>query len=310
MKENTMKTKKVSLVTIFLALTIVAYLVATVLFCYKTKPEVANGTFPFAITYEYKGETKTLSGVLECEYSGSSTIHGEHGRYWVEEIVYDNPENVEYPFVVEQNDELQTTLSVQPRMHGGYFMGDPLFADYYIKYGSGSVEPLVTYYDYKNDRYIEDAAQEGILDSLGFKIIDYTYAQPIENSFSFAGVQYEADNVVIFIAILLVFLLLCVIFVRKDKEYRYSVLDKVGIAFNFLMAFIVVPFISFICMFFGIVESHIELINQIIYNIPSVVILCLALSVVFRRKGYPKTGFFIQFGGIVPFALAVMLDIL
>ena len=90
-----MKIKKLLSTIIFLAITMIAYVVASVFFCYTTKPEVTKGEFPFSLTYEYKGETKTLSGVFECEYSGSTTIHGEHSRYWDEEIKYENPENVE-----------------------------------------------------------------------------------------------------------------------------------------------------------------------------------------------------------------------
>ena len=296
-----MKNKKFSLTMIFLAVTMIAYIAATVIFCYKTKPEITSGEFPFSITYEYKGETKTLSGVMQCEFSGSSTIHGVHERYWSQDVIYDNPENLENPFVIEQNDELQTTLSLHENMHAGYFMGDPLYKDYYENFGYEGVEPRVAYYDYNNENFLEDANEEEIPDSIGFKIIDYTYAEPIENSFSFAGVRYEADNVIIFVAIMLVFLILCVIFVRKDKEVKYSSLDKIGIVFNFVIGILAVPFISFMCMMYGIVESHIELINQFTYTIPSITILCLALSVVFRRKGYTKTGFFIQFGGIIPF---------
>ena len=146
------------------------------------------------------------------------------------------------------------------------------------------------------------------MESVDFKIVDCTYAEPIDNSFSISGIKYEADNVIIFIAILLVFFLLCLIFVRKDKEYTYSKLDKLGIVFNFLIGILVVPFISVASMLLGIVESDVELINQIIYNIPSIEILCLALSVVFRRKGYSKPGFFIQFVGILMFVLVFVLE--
>jgi hypothetical protein len=304
-----MKTKKLSIEMIFLAITIVAYIIASVLFCYTTKPEVASGEFPFSITYEYKGETGTLSGVLKCEYSGSHTIHGEHHRYWNEEIIYDNPDNVENPFIIDQNDDLQTTLSVQENMYAGYFMGDLLYKDYYNDYGHGSVEPRVAYYDYKNEIFLEDASQEEILESIGFKIVDFTYAEPIENSFSFQGIHYEADNVPIFTSIMFAFLLLCVIFVRKDQEYQYTNLDKFGVVCNFLTGIVAVPFITFFCILFGIVESHIELINQITYTIPPTAILCLALSVVFRRKGSSKTGFFIQFVGILLFMLILVLDV-
>lgn len=306
--KDVIKTKKLTAVMILLAITIAAYIAASVLFCYTTKPEVTAGKVPFSITYEYKGATKTLSGVMECEYSGSYTIQGEHYRYWKEKITYDNPENLENPFVIDQNDELQTTLSLYENMDAGYFMGDPLHKDHYKAYGLESAEPHVEYYDYKNDISLDDANKDEILESIGFKIIDYTYAEPVENSFSFSGIRYKADNVVIFVAILLAFFLLCMVFVRKDKGYQYSKLDKVGIVFNFLVGIFAVPFITVVCMLFGIVESHIQLINQITYNIPSITILCLALSVVFRRKGYSKTGFFIQFGGILSFILIILLD--
>ena len=100
-----MKIKKLLPITVILAVTIIAYIVATLSFCYTTEPEVTKGEFPFSITYEYKGETKTLSGVMECEYSGSYTIWNEHRRYWNSEDKYINPENPENPHIVEQNDE-------------------------------------------------------------------------------------------------------------------------------------------------------------------------------------------------------------
>lgn len=303
-----MKTKKLSSVMILLAVTLIVYIAASVIFCYTTKPAVTTGEFPFSIAYEYQGETKTLSGVLECAYSGSYTIFTEHHRYWDGEVIYDNPENLEYPFVIDNSDEMQTTLSLHENMDAGYFMGDPLHKDYYEVYGYEGAEPYVEYYDYKNDIFLNEENKDEILESIGFRIIDCTYAEPIENSFSFSGIRYEADNVVIFVAIMLVYFLLCLIFVRKDKEHRYSRLDKAGIALNFIAGIFALPFITFMCIMFGLVESNIELINQITYNIPSIAILCLALSVVLRRKGYSKTGFFIQFGGILLFALVVGLD--
>lgn len=303
-----MKASKLSSAKIFIFVTIITYIAATLLCCYTTKPAVTKGEFPFSITYEYKGETKTLSGVLECAYSGSYTIHGQHHRFWDGEVTYDNPENLESPFVIDQNDALQTTLSIHENMDAGYFMGDPLHKDYYEGYGHEGVEPFVSYYDYKNEIFLDDANRDEILKSIGFKIIDFTYAEPIENSFSFSGIQYEADNIIIFDAILLVFLLLCLIFIKKDKAYRYSRPDKFGIFFNFLVGIFAVPFITIVCMMFGIVESDITIVDQIIYNIPPMTILGLALSVVFRRKGYSKIGFLIQFSGIAAFSLILLLE--
>ena len=305
-----MKIKKLSLTIVFFVITVIAYVAASLHFCYTTKPEITNHEFPFSITYEYKGETKTLSGIFECEYSGSSTIHGEHRRYWEGESKYINPINPENPHIIEENEEMQTVLAIQEDMYAGYFMGDPMYKNHYSDLGFDVAEPYIEYYDYKNNISLNDENRDEILESIGFKLIDYTYAEPIENSFSFSGIQYEADNVTIFIGILFVFFILCLIFVRKDKEYQYTKLDKIGIGLNFLVGIVVVPFTSVVCMLFGLVESNIELVNQITYNTPPFAILCLALSVVFRRKGFSKPGFYIQFGGIALFLLILVLDVI
>ena len=106
------------------------------------------------------------------------------------------------------------------------------------------------------------------------------------------------------------FFLACLIFVRKDKAYKYSTLDIVGIVYNFLVGIFAIPFITILCFFFGITESGVEIINQIIYNTPTIAILCLALLIVFRRKGFSKTGFFIQLGGSLLFVISLVMETL
>lgn len=302
-----MKTKRFLLPSIFLALMIVAYIAATLIFCRTTKPEIREGEFPFSITYEYKGETKTLSGVYKCEFSGTDTIRNEHNRYWNGESIIECDGEYDIPNIV-YNDE-KMTLSVHEFMEAGYFMGDPLYKDWYSEhYGYDGPHPHVEYYDYVNDISLTDENREEIFEAIDFKIIDSTYPEPIENSFSFSGISYEADNIVIFVAISLAFLLLCLIFVRKDKEYKYTGFDKLGIGFNFLLGIVALPYIAVVCMLFGIVESNVEIIDQIIYNIPPISILCLALSIVLRRKGLRKTGFFVQFGGVFLFAIVLLIE--
>lgn len=300
-----MKTKKFLAFYIILAITIIAYIATTVAFCYNTKPLVSEGEFPFSITYEYKDEINTLSGVCKFKFSGSRTIHGEHERFWEQEVTYNNPGNTP---IIEENDELMTTLAIQPDMHAGYFMGDPLEKDFYQHYGRDGLEPYVEYYDYKNEIYLDDENREEVLESIEFEIIEFSYPEPIENSFSFSGIEYEADNIIFFVVLMLIFLLACIIFVRKDKEYKYTYLDKSCIIVNFIVGIIALPFIYIVCSLFGILGSGYKWIDQIIYNIPPIAILCLALSIVFRRKGFSKTGFFIQFGGIALFILGLFSD--
>ena len=296
-----MKTKKFVLPAVLLAGLLIAYAAFSVIFCYNTKPAVSEGEFPFSITYEYLGETKTISGVYSCKFEGSQTVFREHDRYWSGEITY-----TEGDYFVMQ--EEMKTLAVQPHMIAGYFMGDPLHSDRYQVYGLEGPEPYAEYYDYENEISITDFDKDEELAAIGFRFVDYSYAQPIENSFSFSGVEYEADNIIFFVALMLVFLIVCIIFVRKDKEYKYSYLDKSCIIVNFIVGIIAVPFIFIICTLYGLVGSSYEWIDQFIYNIPPISIFCLALSVVFRRKGFSKTGFFVQFGGILFFVMFLLLD--
>lgn len=296
-----MKTKKFVFPAILLAVLLIAYAAFSVIFCYNTKPAVSEGEFPFSITYEYLGETKTISGVYSCKFEGSQTVFREHDRYWSGEITY-----TEGDYFVFQ--EEMKTLAVQPHMIAGYFMGDPLHSDIYQVYGLEGPEPYAEYYDYENEISITDFDKDEELAAIGFRFVDYSYAQPIENSFSFSGVEYEADNIIFFVALMLVFLIVCIIFVRKDKEYKYSYLDKSCIIVNFIVGIIAVPFIFIICTLYGLVGSSYEWIDQFIYNIPPISIFCLALSVVFRRKGFSKTGFFVQFGGILFFVMFLLLD--
>ena len=300
-----MKTKKFLLPSIFLLLTIVLYIAATVIFCYRTKPEITTGEFPFSITYEYKGQRNTLSGVYKCEYSGSHTILGMHERYWNGESIIEYDGEYDIPNIVYRDETM--SVSVHEHMLAGYFMGDPLHKNVYTDYGYDGPTPYVEYYDYVNDISLNEENEEEILEAIDFKIVDYTYAEPIENSFSFSGVSYEADNISIFVLISLLFLILCLIFVRKDKEYKYSFIDKLGIGFNFAVGFLATPFITLFCWLHGIFGSD-DIYSQIVYNTPPFAIICLALSIVLRRKGFKKTSFVIQFAGTALFALTLLYE--
>lgn len=299
-----MKIKKFLLPAIFLILTIVAYIAAAVIFSYTTKPAVAEGDFPFSITYEYKGEKGTLSGVYHCEYLGSSTYLGMHERWWNGEAIYDTVGKFEYPFLIDSSDEI--TLSLHEHMNAGYFMGDPLH-NYYDEYYNGEIAPYVQYYDYVNNISLDDENSEKVLESIDFKILDYTYAEPIENSFYFSGIEFQADNISIFVLVSLVFFVLCLICVRKDKEYKYSFIDKLGIGFNFAVGILAIPFIYLFSFLHGIFGND-NIISQIVYNLPPFSIICLTLSIVFRRKEFKKTGLIIQFAGTALFAVYMLLE--
>ena len=162
-----MKTKKFVLPAVLLVGLLIAYAAFSVIFCYNTKPAVSEGDFPFSITYEYLGETKTISGVYSCEFEGSQTVFREHDRYWSGEITY-----TEGDYFVFQ--EEMKTLAVQPYMIAGYFMGDPLHSDIYQVYGLEGPEPYAEYYDYENEISITDFDKDEELAAIGFRFVDYS----------------------------------------------------------------------------------------------------------------------------------------
>ena len=300
--------KKFLLPGIFFAAMLVAFALLTVIFCYTTEPEIAEGDFPFSITYEYKGEVGVLSGVYHCKFSSSSTYGGFHERWWDGGATYDQTPKYDYAYIIDRTEDY--SLSMHEHMIPGYFMGDPLHQDYYDEYYDGVIAPYIEYYDYKNGITLDDSNREAVLEAIDFKIIDYTYPEPIENSFHRSGLCFEADNLPMFVLATLVFLLLCIIFVRKEKDYTYNAMDKISIVLNFLVGLVAMPFISIVCLFIDINGTAGDVTAFIAYTIPVIGYTCLALSIVFRRKGYSKTGIVIQFVGTAMFALLIASDII
>ena len=111
-----MKNKKLLFPTIILVVAIMAIAVYSVCSSIAKKPTVTEGEFPFSITYEYKGETKTLSGVLECEYSGSCTILNEHNRFLsdIENSAKQQSQDILYQIISKFTIDLLTFLFNKP----------------------------------------------------------------------------------------------------------------------------------------------------------------------------------------------------
>ena len=66
-----------------LLLTVVLTLALTSCGIHVPRPEIKKEEFDFSVTYEINGETKTVSGVLVCEYDGTSwSLDGGYNRSW------------------------------------------------------------------------------------------------------------------------------------------------------------------------------------------------------------------------------------
>ena len=147
-------------------------------------PEIKEGRFDFSVTCEINGEEKTFSGVYVCKYKGAyKTLAGE-GVDW-EGYIENSDDNGIVPIQTNDDGVIYIDLCFVPE----YFMGDPDAILYdvpapalYIIYHSDNPDES----SYENDPEILET-------TYGVKLISYTYADPIENTFEeeFTFVEFE-----------------------------------------------------------------------------------------------------------------------
>ena len=110
-------------------------------------PKIKEGEFDFSVTYEFNGETKTVSGVYVCEYDGRSWVLD--GNTIELNLVLD-PEYLMGDFVEGYDTVPEPYISVTVIDDGGlWFMCEPADVEAHC----------------------------------GAKIVSYEYDEPIKNSF-------------------------------------------------------------------------------------------------------------------------------
>ena len=162
---------------VFSVLLLTLVLVCVLTSCGLTvpRPQIKSGEFHFSVTYEYAGETKTVSGVYVCEYNGMEwALDGGYYRDWTGYIRGGTSDDYVAIDTVNGN-EIILVLNLIP----DYFMDDFNFELYDVP---------TPYIQVKH--YSEDGGMSIIYDSkeieelYGAKIISFEYDKPIENSFS------------------------------------------------------------------------------------------------------------------------------
>ena len=98
------------------------------------------------------------------------------------------------------------------------------------------------------------------------------------------------------------------IFAKRDPDVRYKVLDKLSIVVNFLICFSVIPFLTTAIFLFPLVIDSGSLMYQIYLCIPALTAFTIAASVALRRKGFTKSGFFVQFVFPVLFFAEIVVE--
>ena len=163
---------------IFGILLLVLLLAATLAGCGLTapRPEIEKGEFPFSVTYEFAGEIKTVSGVYVCEYNGTRvSLDGGAHRDWKS---YFKGGELEEMMEIGK-DAYGETIDLNFDLYPEYFMGEP---DYAVDY-TPTVRLSLIYESDEEGEGTMICEDEAVIAGYGFKLIDFTYDAPIENTF-------------------------------------------------------------------------------------------------------------------------------
>lgn len=260
------------------------------------KPAVMEQEFPYTITYSLDGKTETISDVFVVEYVRAEKYIGDNAINWFGYIKdHDRLEHNYYTIAEGEGPTYSINLNLEP----GYLMGDPNYADQ-----ASSPELVILNFDGTNEIRIDDPEEAK---EMGFYLVSYEYPEPIENSFGFGGISMSSQSVILTSAIAVVALLACMVAIKKDKELTYTVADKFGILLNFVVMIVGFPFILVSCCLVEIV-SDASFVYQILYIIPVLTAIGVAISVTARRTGHKWLSFLVQFAGPVVFGLILLLE--
>lgn len=270
-----MKNKKLILPAIILIVAIFAVAASSIISSIAQKPTITEGEFPFSITYELDGKTVTIEDVYKVRYVRNDGYADTKTRVYEGALKSSGEDQTLY--LLKSDD--RTRIELLTHFYPDYLMGD----SEYEYFEEEPFEPRIYYYDADETEYHD----EETLAKQGVKLISFTYPTPIENSFKFSHISYCSGSVVpVMLLVALLALLAIIIFVRKEKELKYKTVDIISILLNFVICFMFLPVVSVATMFVDINGGGPELYRQMLYYIPSFIVLCVAASIALRRKGY------------------------
>ena len=255
------------------------------------KPAVQKQEFPFTITYTYQGQQTTISEVYVAEYSPFAKYLGDKSLSWFGYRL--DQDRLESDFIrIAQNDT--HAFSIDLNLEPGWLMGDLADAD---------CAPSGLAIRLEDGTRITDPEA---LEQLGFRLEGWTYPQPIENRFSFGGFSLSSEAVLYTSAIAIVSLVLCLIFVKKDRAQMGGALNKLGIALELLVIAVAFPFMLILSTLSEILGDT-SALQQLLYLTPAMTVTGVGASMVLRRRGYALPGLLIQLIGPAVFALTVLI---
>ena len=279
-----MKNKTLTLPSIIISIGLVVALVGCLLTSMQFKPAVTEQDFNYSVTYKIDGETKTFNGVYTCRFTGFGGAGVDPlARYYNGVYTVDGESTESRSYAIAEKDGC--VLEIITLFDDNYLMGDNQ-EEYEL------VDPCLEAIDAEGYQYGEDELPA----EFDAEIISWEYPEPIENSFyftGFAGLYAVSTGAMVLVGILT--LILCMIFVRKSDGVEYRALDKIGIALNFAAVLFALPIIYIASVFVQAYPTGPDWLYQAYLCIPQIIPFSIAASLSLRRKGFRKSGFFIQF---------------
>ena len=155
------------LVTVSVAIGVLPWLFTLIFSQSPPQPEVTYGEFPFEIVFEINGETKTVDDVYVCEYDGIGV--GSNGKYikWKGYIKSTGDEYI----VLEDRGFEKLVCSVGSPY---YYMNDTIT---YRQQNEPKPSLKICYI------FGVSFAGDSVEQQYGVKVLDYSFSQPIKNTF-------------------------------------------------------------------------------------------------------------------------------
>lgn len=289
-----MKKKSPKTLSIILAFGLLMAMAASFLTGIVKAPVITEHDFPFTVTYRLDGDTKTLEGVYRCQFRSTGKGTDPLNRYYEGFHLLNPAEEHPAAYTIAQKDDLE--LCIIPLFSTRKLMGDSDGKDFHY-------DPYLAVIDSEGYEYEDEEA----LSHFDAEIIDWVYPDPVDNSFRFVGFSGLHDiSMFAMLAVGILTMFACMIFVKRDKTVPYKTLDKLSIVMNFIICFAAIPFMTFIAALMQITVSGDELAYQTLLCIPAFTAFTVTASIALRRIRFPKTGFFVQFAGPVLFMLPLI----
>ncbi|MBO7303918.1 MAG: hypothetical protein J6V09_01680 [Clostridia bacterium] len=275
MRNNNMKLPTVIILIGMLAAAVSAFLTGV-----KKIPNVKEMDFSYSVTYKLDGEVRTLDGVFSCRFTGHDgddpTVRSYSGDYLWDGNASDSS------FTIAERDGVQ--LYIVAELDAAYLMGDP---DKYED-APGNKDPYVEAVDF-------EGVSVEFAEKFDVEIVSFEYPEPIDNSFSFAGFSFlYSYSMFAMLSVAILTVIACIIFVKKGYGVAYGALDKISVAFNFILSLSVIPFITVAVSLMPLVIAEESPMYQAYLCVPALATFAVAASIALRRRGRAKTGFAVQ----------------